>query len=369
MAKGKVKVGIVGCGNISPAYLKNMCEVFEVLEVVACTDLIMERAKAKSAEFKGVKAVTPDELYADPDIKIVVNLTWPRAHAEVSTRAIKAGKHVHSEKTLGVNRKEAAGILKAAKAKRVRVGCAPDTFLGGGLQTCRKLIDDGWIGQPIGATAFMMGRGPESWHPEPAIFYQVGAGPMLDVGVYYVTALVSLLGPVKRVTGSARITFPQRLITSQPHYGTKINVEMPTYVAGVMDFANGAVGSIVTSFDIWKSSLPRIEIYGTEGALLVPDPNTFGGPVRVARQGCDWGEVPLTHAYAENSRGIAVADMAYGLLSGRPHRASGELAYHVLDVMEAIRDASVSGKHVAVKSTCKRPAPLPTGLRKGVLDD
>jgi predicted dehydrogenase len=365
----KIKVGIVGCGNISPIYFKNITSVFEVLDVVACCDIIGDRAKAKTDEFKGVVACVNEELYSHPDVDIILNITPPKTHAEVSLAAIKAGKTVHSEKPLATNREDAKKILKAAAAKGVRVGCAPDTFLGGGLQTCRKLIDDGWIGEPIGATAFMMGRGPESWHPEPFIFYQVGAGPMLDVGVYYVTALVSLLGPVKRVTSSARITFPERLITSQPHFGTKIKVEMPTFVAGVMDFASGAVASIVTSFDVWKSTLPRIEIYGTEGALLVPDPNTFGGPVKVMRPGGEWSDIPLTHGYAENSRGLGLADLAYGLRSGRPHRASGQMAYHVLDVMLGFNDASAKGEHVNIQSDCERPAALPMGLRKGVLDE
>ena len=367
--KNKVKVGIVGCGNICGIYFKNMIEVFEILDVKACADLNMERAQAKAAEFPGVKAVTVDKIMADPEIEIIVNLTAPQAHFEVAMRAVKAGKSVHSEKPITLTREEGRKLLAAAKKKGVLVGNAPDTFMGGGIQTCRKLIEDGWIGEPVAATAFMTCHGHESWHPDPEFYYQRGGGPMFDMGPYYLTALVNLLGPVKRVTGSTRITFPERTITSPKKYGTKVEVEVPTHVAGVMDFAGGAIGTIITSFDVWAASLPCIEIYGSEGSLRVPDPNGFGGPVAVRRSGGqNWTEVPLTHGYADNSRGIGVADMAYALRSGRAHRASGALAYHVLDLMQAFHDASDTGRHVTLESTCERPAPLPMALRKGLLD-
>jgi len=369
MAAETVKVGIIGCGNISGIYLKNMSQVFDILEVVACADLLMDRARAKAEEFGGVKAVTVRKLLADPAIDVVVNLTVPKAHGEVALAAVKAGKSVYNEKPLAVTRREGKELLKAAKAKGVLVGGAPDTFLGGGLQTCRKLIDDGWVGEPVAAAAFMMGHGHESWHPDPEFFYKPGGGPMFDMGPYYLTALVSLIGPVKRVTGSTRITFPERLVTSKPKSGTVIKVEVPTHIVGVMDFANGAVGTIVTSFDVWGGRLPRIEIYGTEGSLSVPDPNTFGGPVAVKRGRGDWAEVPLTHGYAENSRGLGVADMAYALRSGRAHRANEQLTYHVLDLMHAFHDASDSGKHVMLESSCQRPAALPMGLREGLVDE
>lgn len=365
----KVKVGIIGCGNISGIYFK-AGQTFDILDIVACADLDMDRAKAKAEEFNVPKACTVDELLSDPEIQIVVNLTVPKAHAEVSLAALEAGKNVHVEKPLAITRQDGRRVLETAKAKGLRVGCAPDTFLGGGLQTCRKLIDDGWIGQPVAATAFMMCHGHESWHPSPEFYYQAGGGPMFDMGPYYLTALISLIGPIRRVTGSARITFPERTITSAPKYGTKIKVEVPTHVAGVIDFDNGAIGTIVTSFDVWNAQLPRIEIYGTDGTLSVPDPNGFGGPVLIRRQGAsEWSEIPLTHGYAENSRGIGVADMAYAILSGRPHRASGEMGYHVLDVMYAFHDASREGKHCVIESTCQRPAPLPLGLRHGTLDE
>jgi predicted dehydrogenase len=330
----------------------------------------MEKAQAQAAQYAIPRACTVEELLADPEIEIVVNLTIPQAHYEVALAAVQAGKSVHSEKPLTVKRAEGKALLEAAEAKGVRVGGAPDTFLGGGIQTCRKLIDDGWIGQPIAATAFMLCHGHESWHPAPEFYYKVGGGPMFDMGPYYLTALVNLMGPVQAVSGSTRVTFPKRTITSQPLYGKVVDVEVPTHVVGVLDFASGAVGTIVTSFDVWSADVPRIEIYGTEGSLSVPDPNTFGGPVRVRRMGAkDWSEIPLTHGYAENSRGIGVADMAYALRSGRPHRASGALAYHVLDIMHAIHDAADAGRRVTLDSTCERPAALPVGLRHGLLDD
>ena len=192
---------------------------------------------------------------------------------------------------------------------------------------------------------------------------------MFDMGPYYLTALVSLIGPVARVTGSTRTTFPERIITSKPKYGQKITVNTPTHIAGVMDFANGAVGTIVTSFDVWGGNVPCIEIYGTEGTLSVPDPNGFGGPVRIRRAGAsEWSEVPHTHGYSENGRGLGVADMAYALRSGRPHRTNGELAYHILDIMHAFHDASERNSHVQLESACERPAALPLGLRHGQLD-
>ena len=367
MAK-PAKAGIIGCGNISGIYFQ-AGRTFEILDIVACADIIRERAEAKAAEF-GCKAVTVDELLADPEIEIVVNLTVPNAHASVAQAAVEAGKSVHNEKPLTITREDGRRLLKTAKAKGVLVGCAPDTFMGGGIQTCRKLIDDGAIGEPVAATAFMMCHGHEGWHPDPEFYYKAGGGPMFDMGPYYLTALVNLMGPVKRVTGSARITFPERIIGSEPKRGQVIKVDVPTHVAGIMDFANGAVGTIIQTFDVWAAQLPRIEVYGTEGSMSVPDPNSFGGPVRIRRAGDkEWSEAPLTHGYAENSRGIGPADMAYALRSGRPHRASGELAYHVLDTMHAFHDASREGKHIELESTCSKPAPLPVGLEHGKLDE
>jgi len=360
------KIGVIGCGNISGAYFKAGL-TFKNLEIAACADLDLARAKAKAEEFKIPKAYSVKELLADPEIEIVVNLTIPKAHVDIALAAIKAGKHVYGEKPLAITRKDGQKILAAAKAKKLRVGSAPDTFFGGGIQTCRKLIDDGWIGQPVAASAFMLCAGHESWHPAPEFYYDFGGGPMLDMGPYYLTALVNLLGPIARVSGSARTSRTERMITSQPLSGKIMHVKALTHYATVLDFAQGAIATMIMSFDSRAAQLPRIEIYGTEGTLSVPDPNTFGGPVRINR-GKEWLDVPLTHGYTENSRSIGVADMANAIRSGRPHRASGELALHVLDAMEAAADAPATGKAVKLTTTCARPAALPMGLLPGMLD-
>ncbi len=363
----QTKIGVIGCGNISGAYF-TAGQTFKNLKIEACADLDLDRAKAKAEEFKIPKAYSVKEMLADPEIEIVVNLTIPKAHAEVALAALAAGKHVYGEKPLAVTRKDGEKILALAKTKKLRVGSAPDTFFGGGIQTCRKLIDDGWIGTPVAASAFMMCPGHEGWHPQPEFYYDLGGGPMMDMGPYYLTALVNLLGPIKRVSGSARTTRAERMITSQPQCGKIMKVKALTHYATVLDFAQGAIGSVIMSFDCQASQLPRIEIYGTEGTLSVPDPNGFGGPVRIAGRGQDWKEVPLTHGYTNNSRSIGVADMANAIQSGRAHRASGELALHVLDAMEAAADSSAKGKAINLTSTCKRPAALPMGLRDGMLD-
>jgi predicted dehydrogenase len=368
-ANGKVKIGLIGVGNISPAYIKGT-RAFDILDLVAVSDIDVERAKARAKEFDIPKAYTVDELLADPEVEIVVNLTVPQSHAEVNGKIINAGKSAYAEKPFGLSRAEGKPVLDAAAAKKLLVGCAPDTFLGGGIQTCRKLIDEGAIGVPVAAVAYMVGHGPESWHPNPTFYYARGGGPMFDMGPYYLTALINLLGPVKRVTASARASFPERTATSKDLYGLKIPVEIPTHVAGVMDFESGAIGNLIMSFDVWSHTLPRIEIYGSEGSLSVPDPNTFGGPVKIRKSSDkDWQDVTLTHGYTDNMRGIGVADMAYALRSGRANRASGALAYHVLDLMQSFHDASESGKHINIESTVAKPAALPVGLEHGKLDD
>jgi len=366
----QIKAGLIGCGNISGIYFENATKRFNgILDLVACADLDLDRAKARAAQYGVGRAVTPDELLSDPEIELVINLTIPGAHYSVCKAALEAGKHVYVEKPFAVERAESRELLELAAAKGLRLGVAPDTFFGGGIQTCRKLIDDGWIGEPVAVQANMLCHGHESWHPAPEFYYKAGGGPMLDMGPYYLTALVNLIGPVRRVTGSTRITFPERLITSQPLNGQRITVDVPTHIAGVIDFANGAVGTIVTSFDIWYANAPNIEIYGSEGSLAVPDPNGFGGPVRVRKRGSsEWEEVPLSFGYAQNCRGIGAADIAYAIQSGRKHRANAELAYHVIDIMHGFQDASESGAHYVLPSTTERPAPLPTGLADGELD-
>ncbi|HCE42391.1 MAG TPA: oxidoreductase [Lentisphaeria bacterium] len=363
----KMKIGIIGCGNISKAYLSNGPS-FNDIEIVACADINMDAAKAKAEEFK-IKVMTVDELLKSPEIELVVNLTIPAAHAEINLRALNAGKHVHCEKPLAITLADGKKIIDLAKKKKLRVGCAPDTFLGAGLQTSRKIIDDGWIGKPLAGTAFMMGRGPEAWHPNPFFFYQTGAGPMFDLGPYYMTALVHLLGPVKTVSACTQASFPVRIAGCKEHFGAKIKVEVPTHCSGTLEFWNGAMITVVMSWECWKHAHSPIEIYGSEGSMMVPDPNGFGGPVKVYRPGNEnWSETVLTHKYAKNSRIIGAADIAAAVKKGRPHRASGELAYHVLEIMHAFELSSKSRKHYVLKSKCDQPAPLPTDLMEGMLD-
>ncbi|HTQ09124.1 MAG TPA: Gfo/Idh/MocA family oxidoreductase, partial [Fimbriimonadaceae bacterium] len=307
----------------------------------------------------GVPGVTVEDLLGREDVDLVLNLTVPKAHAEVAFKAISAGKHVYNEKPLTISREDGQKLLGEAAAHSLRVGCAPDTFLGGGLQTCRALIDEGAIGKPVACHAFMLCHGHESWHPSPEFYYEQGGGPMFDMGPYYLTALVNLIGPIRRVSGSTRVTFPTRTITSEPKKGKVIEVETATHVAGIMDFANGAIGEITTSFDVWHAKLPCITIYGTEGSMIVPDPNGFGGEILVRRStDADWEAKPLTHGFAENARGVGVLDIAYAIAENRPHRASGELAYHVLDAMHSFEDSSRSGRHVELAGAVAQPAAL-----------
>ena len=365
MSDKKIKVGVVGCGVISGIYLQNLTKLFKNVEVVACMDLIRERAEARAAEFGVPRVCDVKEFYEQEDIELVVNLTTPKSHCEVDMLALEHGKHIYSEKPLGINKKEAAPVMELARKKNLLVGGAPETFLGSGIQTCRKVIDDGLIGTPVAATAFMMCHGHESWHPDPEFFYEVGGGPMFDMGPYYLTALVTMLGAVKKVAGATNITFPTRTITSDKKNGKIIEVEIPTYVTGSLTFESGAIGTIITSFDTWNSQLPRIEIYGSEGTLSVPDPNTFGGPIYYSKPGIGWTEVPLEFGYRENSRGIGVSDMCRVLLDGGTQRAHGDMAYHVLDIMQSIHDSNDTQKILTLDSRCERPAPLPLGLTDG----
>lgn len=355
----KVRVGIIGCGNISDAYLVN-CVHYEELEIVALADLNVELAQSKADKYNVEKVLTTEQLLADPDIDIVLNLTIPQVHASISLAALDAGKHVYSEKPLAVTVEDGQRIVAKARQLGLRVGVAPDTVLGAGIQTCRKLIDDGAIGQPIAANAFMLSGGPESWHPNPSFLYAKGAGPMFDMGPYYLSAFITLLGPITRVTGSAVISYPQRKITSEPQYGEMIQVETPTHINGIVDFESGATATLVTSFDVkGGSSLPNIEIYGSEGSIIVPDPNTFSGPVKLRRSGSDqFEEVELTHPYGGNDRGVGLLDMAKAIQENRPHRASGELALQVLEIMHGFHIASAEGRHYEVAYSCERPVAM-----------
>lgn len=362
-----VKAGVIGCGNISAAYFKAAAKLDD-LNIVSCADLNMEAARARAEEF-AVTAMTVDELLADPDIRIVINLTTPQSHAGVNLRALEAGKHVHGEKPFAVTREEGKAVLELARKKKLLTGCAPDTFLGAGLQTCRKLIDDGWIGRPVAGTAFMCCHGHEGWHPNPGFYYLKGGGPLFDMGPYYLTALVHLLGPVKRVSAICGRAFDERLATSEMAKGQILPVEVNTHAAGTLEFHGGAIITIIMSFDVWRHSAPPIEIHGTMGSLKVPDPNTFGGPVALFRPGYEgWEDVPLSHGYPENMRSIGAADMACAIQSGGSNRCSGELAYHVLDVMHAFDESSDRGVQVMIESTCEQPAALPMGLPEGRID-
>lgn len=356
------RVGIIGCGAISGIYFKNG-KVFNALDIVACADQDITRAQAKAEEYSIAKALTTEDLLADSEVEIVINLTIPGAHYSVCKAALEAGKHVYVEKPLSVAFEEGRELVELARAKNLRVGNAPDTFLGGGIQTAIKLLRDGWIGEPVGAFASMMSSGVEAWHPNPIFYYEKGGGPMFDMGPYYLTALVALLGPMTRVTGSTRITYPTRYVTSAPFAGNSVEVETPTHITGIMDFASGAIGTITTSFDVRASKLPRIEIYGTEGTLGVPDPNTFGGPVMIKRKGAsEWSEIALTHGHSDNGRGVGVADMAAAVQSGRAHRASGDLGLHVLEAMHGFHTASDTGAHYKMTTHVETPAPMPLHL-------
>jgi predicted dehydrogenase len=345
-----MRIGIVGCGNISGIYLENLLR-FAGVEVVACADLDVERAREKAARYGIPVACGVEELLADPDVDLVLNLTPPRAHAAISLAALEAGKHVYSEKPLAVDPADGRRILSLAKQKNLRVGCAPDTFFGAGLSTCRRLLREGAIGRPVGAAAFMMSRGPERWHPNPDFFYEKGGGPMFDMGPYYLTALAIFLGPVRRVTGSASISFPEREAVGPGDRPRRFPVHVPTHVAGVLDFASGAVGTIITSFDVWSSTLPHMEIYGEKGTLVVPDPNRFDGVIRLrGKDDRNWREIPAEGPYRENSRGVGLTDMVRAIRENRPHRASGELALHVLDIMYELHQSSRSGTHREIDS-------------------
>jgi predicted dehydrogenase len=363
----KVGIGVIGCGVISKAYMTAMKQ-FSNIELRAVADMRSAPAEARAKEF-GVPGMRVDQMLKRDDIEIVVNLTVPLAHTDVSLAVLNAGKHVHSEKPLGVNMVEARKVMDLAAQRNLRVGCAPDTFLGGGHQTARKLIDDGAIGTPVAGTAIFACPGHERWHPAPGFYYLRGGGPMLDMGPYYITDLVQLLGPIASVMGSATKPRLERLITSQPLNGTVIPVEVTTHVTGTLEFVSGAVISITMSFDVPKHRHVPIEIYGLTGSLLVPDPNRFGGEVSVARTGGEWETQAYTHGNTEGEfRSIGVADMAAAIVNNRPHRASGALALHVLEAMEAFQKSSDEGRRVKLETTVERPAMLPPGLPTGQID-
>ena len=362
----RVGIGIIGLGNISAAYLKAARD-FPILEIKALADLNPEAAQARADEF-GLKAVALDAIFADPDVEIILNLTIPRAHVDVGMRALEAGKHVYSEKPLGVEFAQGKKLVAAAKAKGLRVGSAPDTFLGGAHQSCRDLIDSGAIGSAVGGTAYFMCPGHERWHPNPAFYYDVGGGPMLDMGPYYITDLVNLLGPVAKVAGMATMPRATRTITAKERAGEVIPVHVPTHVSGILQFRSGAVVQMTMSFDVAGHKHVPIEVYGTTATLIVPDPNRFGGQIELMKAGGEWENIATDMPYADgNYRSIGLADMAHAIRAGRPHRANGELALHVLEVIEAFGVASDTGRTVEITTTVERPAPLRDSLVDGRL--
>ncbi|WP_411343045.1 Gfo/Idh/MocA family protein [Paenibacillus sp. WLX1005] len=347
----RMRAGLIGCGNISSIYFTNL-KSSPVVEIVACADMVKERAEERAKEFGIASAFTPEEILKQDDIELIINLTIPAAHASVNLSALAAGKHVYAEKPFAVSLDDGRRTLEKAKEVGKRVGSAPDTFLGAGLETARKAIDEGLIGRPIAASAFMMGAGPESWHPDPEFFYAPGGGPMFDMGPYYLTALTSLLGSMTRVSSSTGIQIPDRKVHTGPKANSSIRVQTPTHLAGTIDFENGAIATLVTSFDIpGGSQLPRIEIYGTEGTLDIPDPNFFDGDVRLKRPGAESYEI-VTPVFEpiSNERGKGLNEMVSAIYDNRPHRASGELAFHVLEVMHAFQRSSLEGKHVIIES-------------------
>ncbi len=363
----RVGVGIIGCGAISAAYLK-AAQKFPILDIVALADVRPEAAEARAAEF-GARAVAVEALLADPAVEIVLNLTVPLAHVEVGLRALAAQKHVYSEKPLGVDLDDARRLADEAERRGLRIGCAPDTFLGGGHQTARALIDAGRIGRALGGTAFFMCPGHERWHPNPGFYYLRGGGPMLDMGPYYITDLVNLLGPVESVVGVATRARDERVATSAARDGERFLVEVATHVSGVLTFVSGAPVTIGMSFDVAKHGHAPLEIYGETGTLIVPDPNGFGGEVKLARPGKPWRGVPVKAPYADdNYRSLGLADMAHAIRDGRPHRASGALALHVLEVMLAFQRSSDEGRRIEIATRPERPAALPAALKTGELD-
>lgn len=348
----RVKVAMIGVGNISGIYLKNITQTFRELELVGVCDLVRERAEKAQAEY-GIPKIydTMHDAFADPEVQIVLNLTRPYEHFEVSRAALLAGKHVYSEKPLGASIEEGRELVALAAERKLMVGGAPDTFLGAGIQTCKKLIDDGFIGRPVGASGFMMSHGPESWHPDPEFFYKYGGGPMMDMGPYYITAMTYLLGRVETVSATTSRSFQQRTMTCKEHYGEKIDVDVSTFLSGTMRFESGAVGTLTTTFDVWRSTLPCIEIYGEKGTLFVPDPNTFDGPVKLYRpEDGEVREMPLLFGNRENSRGLGLLEMARAIRDGHDDFiTSSRRTFHTLDVLTAFDRSSLAGRAIEME--------------------
>lgn len=370
-------VGIVGCGNISTTYFK-FAPLFRGIEVRACADINMDAAKARAKEY-GVRAETVEQLLKADDIDIVVNLTIPAVHYEVSAQALDAGKHVYSEKPFVLSVKEGLNLRKRAAKKKLRIGSAPDTFLGGAHQLARHLIDSGRLGKITSGTCHVMSHGMEHWHPNPDFFFLPGGGPILDLGPYYIANLIQLIGPVSRVAALATIPAKERTISSQPRAGEKIPVKTPTTIHALMEFENGAAITLNASWDVWNHGHAPIELYGEDGSLFVPDPNFFGGDVRFTAGNKPVKSAPKwAHPFGipnqkhnqgmmANYRTAGLADMALAIGEGRPHRCSEELALHAIDVMTGMLISGETGKFVKMQTTCEQPAALGIKEAKALL--
>lgn len=356
MGVDPLRIGIVGTGNISGIYIQNL-QAYPETEVVACADVDVVRARAVASHNGIPNALSPEDLIAHADVELVLNLTPPGGHAEVALAAAAAGKHVYNEKPLTVEFGDGRALMAEAQRQGVRVGGAPDTFLGAGHQVARELIDSDVLGRLVCVNGFMLSGGHESWHPNPGFYYARGGGPLFDMGPYYLTAFVNMFGPIKRVTGSTSTPHTTRTITSEPLRGQEIIVETPTHLVGIFEFESGVIGQLTTSFDTPVGTFPPIVVSGTEGSMMVPDPNGFGGDVTVRRRGeHEWKTYPPDKAYPDNARGVGVLDMAYAIRNNRPHRVSGALALHVLEAMHAVLRSAQSGRHITLETTCDRPA-------------
>lgn len=358
-----MRAGIIGCGVISDIYLKNLTGKYTNPQVVACADLFGEKAKERAEKYS-VQAMSVEKMLADPEIDIILNLTTPMQHAEISKRALENGKHVYCEKPLAVTLEDGEELLKYAQEKGLQIGCAPDTFLGAGVQTACRILADGWIGNPVAATAFVTSRGHERWHGNPGFYYQKGGGPHFDMGPYYVTVMVAAFGSVKRVIAMSKRTFDKRTVSADgPMHGAVIPVEVDTHFSASLEFENGVVATLLMSFDIWATGLPRMEIYGTSGTLSVPDPNTFDGPVKIrSMYDTEFRETTLLNPYRENSRGLGLAQMCRAIEKNEEICANGELALHVLEVLCAIDQAGRTKEEVLCHTSCRKPPMLPQGI-------
>jgi predicted dehydrogenase len=378
VTSGPARVGIIGAGTISSIYLENSRK-FDAFDILAIADLRIDGAQKRADEFGLAKAYGVDDLLADPDIDIVINLTPHRVHGKVGQQVLEAGKHVYNEKPLSVYREDGQKMLAIAREKGLRVGGAPDTFFGGAWQTARALIDRGVIGEPVGAFANLHARPnpnrkrrPGGAAPQAGYtsfyatdYYEYGGGAIFDRGPYYLNALIHLLGPFASVAGLNRITWPQR----QHGEGT-LEVKVPTHATASMAFANGGICTLLMSNDVYETGLPHIEIYGSEGSLRCIDPNNFGGDLFLRRpESPDLEPVQNEFGYTGNSRGVGVADLCRAIANDRPQRAHGDMAYHVVDVINSVIESSDSGKHIVLSSTCNQPAPLPTGMKDWTITD